>query len=370
MIKQLNKALKNASEKAVAEGVCTGVSAAISVVNNKKRYQSVFACGLTRTDPLVKPVNTTTLFDLASLTKPLCTTLCTLALIDKGQLTWESACLTELSNDISLEKTTITIQNILHHASGLPAYQPYFQQYEPKASPENSRSLQRQILAETLIHPPGSKCLYSDLGFILLGRLIEQKTGQRLDSFFEQTITGPLRLDQHLRFLPIGSINEREKEMTAATGLCPWRHKLMQGEADDEHCWLMGGVAGHAGLFGTASSVLSLGETLLDCWLEKSNNPAFSNQVLRYALEWSDDSGQWALGFDRPTPGQSSCGRHFSSRSVGHLGFTGTSLWIDPERGLVVVLLTNRVHPSRENMKIREFRPFFHDYLLERTGMV
>jgi len=370
MEKQLNKTLKNACEKAVAEGVCTGVSAAISVGKKKVRYQSVFACGKTRSDHLAKPVNTSTLFDLASLTKPLCTTLCTLTLIDKGLLKWESACLMELNKDINPEKSKITIRNILQHASGLPAYQPYFRQFEPHASLENTTLLHRHILAEPLVHPPGSKCLYSDLGFILLGRLIERKIRQPLDRFFEQTITRPLLLNQYLRFLPVGSIKQREKELTAATGLCSWRRQLMQGEVDDEHCWLMGGVAGHAGLFGTAAGVLSLGEILLDCWLEKTSNPAFSNQILQYSLNWRDDSGQWALGFDRPTPGQSSSGRHFSSRSVGHLGFTGTSLWIDPERGLVVVLLTNRVHPSRENMKIREFRPFFHDYLLERTGMV
>ncbi|MCL2457237.1 MAG: beta-lactamase family protein [Desulfobulbus sp.] len=370
MKKQLNTALKKTCESSVAEGVCTGVSAAISVVSNTVRYQGFFACGMTRSDHLAKPVNTTTLFDLASLTKPLCTTLCTLALIDAGLLNWESACLVELSNDLSSDKSTITIHNILHHASGLPAYQPYFRQFEPHASPENSTRLHRQILVEPLVHSPGSKCLYSDLGFILLGRLIEQRARQTLDRFFEQTITRPLQLDQHLRFLPVDSIGPREKEKTAATELCPWRHKLMQGEVDDEHCWLTGGVSGHAGLFGTAASVLSLGEWLLDCWMEKIHTPAFSNQLVRYALEWRDDSGQWALGFDRPTPGQSSSGRHFSSRSVGHLGFTGTSLWIDPERGLVVVLLTNRVHPSRENQKIRLFRPFFHDYLLEKTGMV
>ncbi len=353
----------------MADGVCSGVSAAVSVVGNKLRYRGMFACGSTRSDHLARQVDLTTLFDLASLTKPLCTTLCTLALINAGRLRWESTALRELSADTSPEKSAITIRDILHHASGLPAYQPYFQRFEPYATPENIPCLHRHILAETLVHPLGSKCLYSDLGFILLGRLLEQKARQPLELFFQQTVTGPLRLDRCLGFLPVGSIDQGEKEKIAATELCPWRHRVIQGEVHDEHCWLMGGVAGHAGLFGTAEAVLTLGECLLDCWLGKTHHPAFSHQLLRYALEWSDDSGQWALGFDRPTPGQSSSGRHFSPNSVGHLGFTGTSLWMDPERELVVVLLTNRVHPSRENLKIRSFRPFFHDYLLEKMGM-
>jgi CubicO group peptidase (beta-lactamase class C family) len=274
-----------------------------------------------------------------------------------------------LSVDTSPEKRAITICDILHHASGLPAYRPYFQQFEPYAAPENMQRLQYLILAEPLVQPPGSKCLYSDLGFILLGRLLEQTTQQPLARFFQQTVADPLQLKQRLGFLPVNSIGQGQKEEIAATELCPWRHRLIQGEAHDEHCWLMGGVAGHAGLFGTAEAVLALGECLLDCWLGKRHHPAFSNRLLRHALEWSDTSGQWALGFDRPTPGQSSSGSYFSPRSVGHLGFTGTSLWMDPERELVVVLLTNRVHPSRENLKIRSFRPFFHDYLIEKMGM-
>jgi len=369
MKKQLNNALENACKTGVADGVCTGVSAAVSVVCNKARYRSVFACGKTRSDHLARPVTTATLFDLASLTKPLCTTLCTLALIETGLIRWESTCLSELSYDISLEKSVISIHNILHHASGLPAYKPYFQQFKPHINPENIPLLLGQILAEPLVQPVGSQCLYSDLGFILLGQLIEQKARLPLDCFFKKTITKPLGLDQHLHFMPVCSTGQREKEMTAATELCPWRHELIQGEVHDEHCWLMGGVAGHAGLFGTAGSVLTLGENLLDCWLEKTQNQAFANQLVRYTLEWRDNAGPWALGFDRPTPGQSSSGRYFSCRSVGHLGFTGTSLWMDPDRQLVVVLLTNRVHPSRENLKIRTFRKFFHDYLIEKSGM-
>jgi len=367
--KQLNTALKTVCERGVAEGVCSGISAAVSVISNNVRYRCFFGCGATRSDHLGKEIKVTTLFDLASLTKPLCTALCTLALVDAGQFTWQDPCLSKLGADFSSEKKNIYIQDILRHTSGLPAYQPYFRQFEPCVAKENIPSLIQRILAEPLAHPEKSTSLYSDLGFILLGRLIELTTQQPLDRFFCHTVAEPLRLDRYLCFLPIGTLGQHEKEVMAATQYCSWRRKLLQGEVDDEHCWLMGGVAGHAGLFGTAEGVLRLCEHLLDCWHEKKRHPAFSNNLLRYALEWRDDLSSWALGFDRPTTGQSSSGQHFSSSSVGHLGFTGTSFWIDPERKLIVVLLTNRVHPSRENLKIREFRPFFHDYILEKTGM-
>jgi CubicO group peptidase (beta-lactamase class C family) len=206
--------------------------------------------------------------------------------------------------------------------------------------------------------------VYSDLGYIILGYLIEKIEEKNLATIFKQKICDPLQLTEKLFFLSICPYLSVKKEKIAATEDCPWRKKLIQGEVHDEHCWLMGGVAGHAGLFGTAESVLVLCETLLDCWQGTKHHPAFTNGVLRHAFEWKKETSNWALGFDRPTPGKSSCGHFISAQSVGHLGFTGTSFWIDPQHNVVVVLLTNRVHPSRENMKIREFRPLFHNTLM------
>jgi len=366
---QINIALRTLCGQAVAEGLCSGISAGVSLAGKKARFNCVYGCGSTRFDHLGQEVNEQTMFDLASLTKPLCTALSTFALIDAGLFTWQSACLSRLDPDLSGEKNEISIEHLLAHSSGLPAYQPYYQGFEPMVGRENIATLLRLILAEPLIHPPGSQSIYSDLGFILLGRLIELYAGQPLYHVFRQAITGPLGLDRHLRFLPLGAVGQGEQECIAATEQCQWRQIIMQGEVHDEHCWLMGGVAGHAGLFGTAGGVLSLCEHLLDCWRGRTRHPSFADGLLRQALEWRDDAGRWGLGFDRPTPGQSSSGRTFSPNSVGHLGFTGTSFWIDPERELIVVLLTNRVHPSRENTKIRQFRPYFHDYLLEKTGL-
>lgn len=370
MQNQINIVLKEACEQGLAQGVYAGVSAAVSVIKKKVRYRGAFSGGVTRYDQLGTKVKPSTLFDLASLTKPLCTTLCTLALFTSGKMDWQKANLSLLEVDLPLDKFGITVLDILHHSSGLPAYRPYFMAFEPHASKDHKLPLRRRIFDEPLAYPSGSACLYSDLGFILLGQLIEKITQQSLDQFYRQQIIEPLHLPESLMFLPVNGLSTKEKSGIAATENCPWRHTVIQGEVHDEHCWLMGGIAGHAGLFGTADGVLRLGECLMDCWQGRGSHPAFSAQLLRTALNWHQPGESWRLGFDSPSPGQSSSGRYFSPQSIGHLGFTGTSFWMDPERNIIVVLLTNRVHPSRKNTKIREFRPFFHDFVMERMGMV
>jgi CubicO group peptidase (beta-lactamase class C family) len=366
MQNQLNIVLKTACEKGLAEGVYTGVSAAISVVKEKVRYQGWFSGGVTRSDQSGMPVERSTLFDLASLTKPLCTTLCTLSLITAGKIRWKDNALSLFDFKIPQNKTKISIENLLYHASGLPAYKPYFLEFKPQPSRENIFPLVHKILNEPLLYSPGAICLYSDLGFILLGALIEHIEKVSLDEFYRKNIIDPMQLSENILFLPIKKVLSEKKEAITATENCPWRQRVLQGEVHDEHCWLMGGVAGHAGLFGTAVGVLHLCERLLDCWHDRAHHPAFSSELLRYALNWKKGDESWHLGFDSPSPGQSSSGQYFSSQSAGHLGFTGTSFWMDPTRSIVVVLLTNRVHPSRENTKIKAFRPLFHDYIMEK----
>jgi CubicO group peptidase (beta-lactamase class C family) len=173
-----------------------------------------------------------------------------------------------------------------------------------------------------------------------------------------------LGLAEDLFFLPLDRPLAVDRTRIAATESCRWRGRTLQGEVHDEHGWLMGGVAGHAGLFGTLHGVLALGEWILDLWQGRTEHSTIPVALLRTALERQLANGTWCLGFDTPTVGSSSSGRYFSPCSVGHLGFSGTSFWIDPKRDVVVVLLTNRVHPSRENTRIRRFRPFFHDQVM------
>ncbi len=366
MKNQINIYLNEVCRQGLEEGVFGGVSAAVSIFKNKVYKRGFFSGGLTRFDRADENVTKKTLFDLASLTKPLCTTLCVLYLVGIGKFNLEESYSSLMGLKISPEKRRIKIKNLLNHSSGLPSYKSYFKKFEPNCSSQNLSKIICEILEESLEFPTGTNCQYSDLDFILLGSLIERKIGIGLDNLYRMIITDPLNLSLDLCFLPVGKHSLINKEPIAATEVCGWRNKLLQGEVHDEHCWLSGGVTGHAGLFGNVNGVVTLCEKILDMWKDRGALEAFPNSLLQEAVTDKHPFGSWCLGFDTPSLGKSSSGRYFSQRSVGHLGFSGTSFWIDPDRDIIIVLLTNRIHPSRENLKIRQFRPFFHDYLMKR----
>ncbi|MDD3617770.1 MAG: serine hydrolase [Desulfobulbaceae bacterium] len=321
--------------------------------------------GRTRNDEKGVAVVPETLFDLASLTKPLCTALGVLCLLQEGKIRLESRLAEVCNYTLRPEFKDTTIRQLLSHSSGLPGYKPLYASFAPVVNKENKAGILKAILKEKLAYGPGTKCVYSDLGFILLGEVIETVGGQPLDVFFRRRITGPLGLEKQIYFRPVSLFAGREANNIAATEECPWRGRLMQGEVHDEHSWLMNGVAGHAGLFGTIGGVLSLVGHLLRQWRGKASHPEFSGYLLGQALTRQYADQTWCLGFDTPSSGHSSAGRYFSPHSAGHLGYTGTSFWMDPDRGLAVVLLSNRVHPTRTNERIKRFRPLLHDKVVE-----
>ncbi|MBM9536759.1 serine hydrolase domain-containing protein [Desulfobulbus alkaliphilus] len=362
---QINIMLNRACAQGLEQGVFPGVSAAVSVRGKTGWSRALFSGGWTRSDGHREAVRRDTLFDLASLTKPLCTTLCTLYLIDQGQLTLDTSCRSVLDADMPGDKQGITIEHLLAHCAGLPAYRPYFQAFQPTAARKNRQLLLDLLLREPLEHTPGTTRVYSDLGFILLAAIIEQQGGVLLEKVFEGVVAEPLHLSADLRFLPLESAERRAGRSVAATEHCPWRQKIIQGEVHDEHCWLMGGVSGHAGLFGTAEAVVRLCEHILDAWQGRDSHLGMANALMQRALSFEKQTTLQRLGFDTPTPGRSSSGSSFSPRSAGHLGFSGTSFWIDPDQEVIMVLLTNRTHPARTNEKIKLFRPLFHDCLMK-----
>jgi CubicO group peptidase (beta-lactamase class C family) len=193
---------------------------------------------------------------------------------------------------------------------------------------------------------------------MLLGCIIERVGGSPLDQFVAERIAEPLRADP-LRYLPLGKIASLQ-ETIAPTEWDEWRNRLLCGEVHDQNAAAMGGVAGHAGLFGTAQSVLALTGAWLAAYHRR--NSIFETNIVREITERQAHLGKasWALGWDTPSP-PSSSGQYFSSKSFGHLGYTGTSMWIDPEQELEVVLLSNRVHPTSKNETIKSFRPAIHD---------
>jgi CubicO group peptidase (beta-lactamase class C family) len=209
--------------------------------------------------------------------------------------------------------------------------------------------------------------VYGDLDFIVLGAVVEAISGQRLDEFAQERIFGPLEMENTF-FIPLEPeatpLDGKLKRHIAATENCPWRDRVLWGEVHDPNAASMGGVAGHAGLFSTVDDVMKFGQTIIDVWHGRSDK--LPQETLKIFVQKQDlpDSSDWALGWDTPTAGVSSAGQYFSKNSVGHLGFTGTSLWIDLERETVITLLTNRVHLIAKKSYFG-LRPLVHDLILE-----
>jgi CubicO group peptidase (beta-lactamase class C family) len=313
-----------------------------------------------QTKPL--PVREDTVFDLASLTKPLATLLAILCLIKARKIKFSDSLPALLDQHIPTPLDKITLAQLLCHRSGLPAHRPYF--LKLMNLPEETRfsTLKRWLLQEELEHNPGSKTLYSDLGYMMLGWVIEQQSGQKLNDFVTHSVLKPLNLTNQIFYI---TKDIPKTSIYAPTENCPWRKKTLAGQVHDDNCYALGGIAGHAGLFGNISGVLDLATHLLDTWNGKETHPNYSPHDLIKVTKKQYPDSTWALGFDTPANTNSSAGSLLSKQSFGHLGFTGTSFWISPSDQLVVVLLTNRVHPTRDNNLIRQFRPKFHDTILQ-----
>ena len=356
---KVGNSLEPLLKKGVEKGIFPAAAAGIASFVSGKEQKLIITAGKTRTDSQGISINKNTLFDIASLTKPLCTVLCLLCLIEKNKLNFTDELANLLPHKLPTDYRNITLAQLLSHSAGLTAYKAFYTEYAPVYRSRSSQKLVKKIVREKLQYAPGSQCIYSDLGYIVLGAIIERVSGVSLDIFFKREIAEKMGLDKKIMFRPLAE-NNREKNI-AATEKCPWRKRILQGEVHDEHSWLLNGVAGHAGLFGSIEGVVSLGETILQVWQGRKRFPGFSRALLNKALTRKYRERTWCLGFDTPSVAGSSAGGLISAQSVGHLGYTGTSIWIDPEKDMVVVLLTNRVHPTRTNEEIKKFRPFFHD---------
>ena len=304
-----------------------------------------------------RPVTLATVFDLASLTKPLATTLALLLLVQDGRLALTQPLSSILPELAGTAKEKIQIRHLLLHTSGLPAHRPYYRQIEPESREARLKQFDGLLAAEPLEYGIGEKTVYSDIGFMFLRRVVETVTGKRLDRFVAETVFRPLGISP-LFF--VDSSPGSSGWHFAATQWCPWRKCLVEGIVSDENAYAAGGIDGHAGLFGTAGAVGDILGELLAVYRGMPNRGVFQQRWVKRFLE-RDGASPRVLGFDTPTPGASSSGAHFSEKTVGHLGYTGTSFWCDLERGISVILLTNRVHPSTENDRIRLFRPVVHD---------
>ncbi|MCA9472312.1 MAG: serine hydrolase [Nitrospirales bacterium] len=312
----------------------------------------------------LRPANRETVYDLASLTKPLATGTGILCLVQDGRLDLEESIGTILTELRGTLIARATVRDILCHRSGLPGYRPYYQSVIGAGRETSRQPMLAFIGKEPLEYEPRTKSLYSDLGFMLLGFAIERRTEQSLKRYCEERIFGPLRA-YPLAYREVLSVDADHTSPIAPTEQDPWRGRLLQGEVHDENAYVLGGVAGHAGLFGTALAVSSITQAWLNAYHGRES--LLDSQLVRQFVsrQAMPCDSSWALGWDTPSS-PSSSGKYFSASSFGHLGFTGTSIWIDPEAELEVILLTNRVHPTRENNNIREFRPMIHDVVYEK----
>ena len=361
-------------DRAIAEGVFPG---AVLLVGKDDAVVYERAFGNRSLVPEKTPMLTGTIFDLASLTKPLATSVALMLLVHEKKLRLDDQVTRVIPMYGVFGKSLTTFRHLLNHTAGLPAWKAYFEEVRKGeksgrinfvASRAAKNYVYEQIHRERPEAAPGTRTAYSDLGFIVLGEVVEILTGKTLDRFCQEKIFKPLEL----RSTGFGDLTQMRTrglqpaaEMIAPTEICPWRKKLLCGEVHDDNAYAMGGVAGHAGLFSSARDIHALLARLSQCLLGKDN--FLPQSLLREFLSRDDalKNGNFALGWDTPAPAKSASGTLFSSRSVGHLGFTGCSIWWDLEKNCHVVLLTNRVHPSRKNEKIKEFRPQVHDLIMK-----
>jgi len=340
---------------AVADSTASAVALAIGRYGRLVRLEG-FGTLAWGSDRAVTP---TTLFDLASLTKVVGTTTAVMILFDEGRLRLDDKVVRYLPwwSRGDPRKNRVTVRQLLLHRAGLPAYRRWFFDHA------GVQAYKDAVADEPLEYDPGTRTEYSDMGFMTLGWIVEAITGESLDRFLDERVFGPLGMHD-TRFRPPASLRTR----IAATELDTlWRHELVWGRVHDENADAMGGVAGHAGLFSTAADLsvfagmLVSGGTLPACTpgrIPGEPCPVARPRPVRivgpeavqlFTRRWDETSSR-ALGWDTPS-GVSSAGDYMSTRAFGHTGFTGTSIWIDPDLHLFVILLTNRVHPTRANEK-------------------
>jgi len=347
--KQFHRAFQ-ALETAIAQRAFPGASIAIT---HKGKLIALKGLGRFTYDLNSPEVTPDAIYDLASVTKVVATTAVCMVLHQRGVLKLEQSVADVLPEFAGADprRNAVTFRMLLAHLSGLPAYVKLFQQ---------AGTRQELIAAAAQVSftaDPGSRTEYSDIGFILLGVALERLAGEPLDQLCQKEIFSQLGL-QRMTYRPAA---EWKTLIPPTVDDRSFRRKLVQGEVHDENAWVMCGVAGHAGCFATAADVATFAQCML-----RGGSPLVQPETVELFIRRQGSSAgtSYALGWDTPSqPSQS--GQYFSARAFGHLGYTGTSLWIDPERQLSVTLLTNHTWPDCSSQLIKQVRPAFHDAVVE-----
>ena len=351
-------------ENAVADKAFPGATLAVGY----RGRVAIHAFGNLSYEGNAPAVDVRTLYDIASLTKVVVTTTLAAKLVEgdfpvpldldakveRYLPEWVAS-----ANGQDLEwRHKVTVRHLLTHTAGLPPFKEYWR------TSKNKQETVSRIFAEALDYEPGTKEVYSDLGIILMAEIIERLTGRALDDLARAQIFSPLGMKDTM-YRPAKNL---------WPGIAPTefdrnlRHRLVQGEVHDENAFTMGGVSGHAGVFSTAPDLAAFCQMLLNGGVYAHHRVLKRATIAQFTEPQPLSNGTRTLGWVVPTEGSSS-GHYFSAHSFGHTGFTGTSIWIDPDRQLFVVLLTNRVNPTRENQKIAQVRPALHDAVMQALGL-
>jgi serine-type D-Ala-D-Ala carboxypeptidase len=332
-------------DRAVADGAFPG---AYAVVGSREGIVAEYGAGRLDSADATAPT-ARTVWDLASLTKVIGTTSAVLQLVGSGRVELDAPAVRYLPEWTVAGAAQVTVRHLLSHNAGLPAWRALYKEAD------GADEAMRLILATPLDTLPGVRFVYSDLGFILLGRIVERVSGESLSAYGPAHIFGPAGM-RETRYLPPSAWRGR----TAPTEQDPWRQRKLRGEVHDENAARLGGVAGHAGLFSTAHDLARFARLYLNGGQIDGARVLDSATIAAFTRVQDSTVSRRALGWETPT-GRNSAGQHLSPQAFGHTGFTGTSIWMDPSRNVFVILLTNRVNPTRQNTRIGGVRSALAD---------
>lgn len=340
-------------DKAISDSAFPG---AVLLVSRDGKIVHEKAYGNFTYDQMSPKMKINTIFDLASVSKVVGTTTAAMILVDKGKLNLDDKVVKYLPEFNNHNKEDITIRNLLVHNSGLAPFKKYYDVYS------TAEEVVNDIMNLIPEQEPGSKYVYSDLGMITLQKVIEKISGKTLDKFLEENLFKPMGMNSTMYNPPAGL-----KDSCAPTEFDDfYRMRQLQGEVHDERAYMLDGVAGHAGLFSTALDLAKF----LQMILQKGNylgKQLIKPETVELFTKKQSDQSTRGLGWDTKSPEGSSSGNYFNLLSYGHTGYTGTSVWTDPMVNLFVILLTNRVYPTRNNSIISKVRPAIHDAIYLAT---
>jgi len=347
--------MRTTLDRAVADSAFPG---AMVIVGSHDRILASYGAGHLDWGGRVTPApNDSTLWDMASLTKVIALTSAMMQLVESGSVDLDAPVQRYLPTWVGPNKDKVTVRHLLTHSSGLPAWRPL---YKEAADADAAMQLAYATPLDTL---PGVRMVYSDIGGILMGEIVRAVSGERIDQYFAKHIAVPLKLHESV-FLPPPALVPR----IAPTEIDPWRQRQLRGEVHDENAFMLGGVSAHAGLFSSGRDLARIAQLYLNHGALGTVRIWKAETIAQFTTVQDSLFSNRALGWETPT-GTNSAGHLMKRPAFGHTGFTGTSIWIDPSRDLFIVLLTNRVNPTRANTKITAVRQALADSVVKYSAV-